>query len=178
MKTRIDVAPHKPGRGWHIGFGSFRFYLIFGIVTAVLLAVDSLLGSMPFTAAMPGPQEMIEFQKKQIETWAEMNKLLIAMATATIGAVGAFLVNRDKAATLTALQRRRAAASWLWSAASLYFGYLSYQQVTWMLGVGFFDSHNSRLWWPSRAQFWSFLISVVIFADFVYGSVRDKEKAA
>jgi hypothetical protein len=134
VKTRPDVR----SRGLDFRFGSLRFYLVFGIVTAVLLALDSFLSSIPFSAAMPGPQEMIEFQKKQIETWA----------------------------------------SWLWSAASLYFGYLSYQQVTWMLGAGFFDSHNSRLWWPSRAQFWSFLISVVIFADFVYGSVRDKEKPA
>jgi hypothetical protein len=171
---RHGVLSKKRHAALHIRFGSLRFYLILAVVAAVLLTVESILGSMPFAAAMPDQQVVLEFQKKQIDTWSDMNKLLVALATATIGAVGGFLVHRDKDAPLTPRQRRRAALSWLWCAASLYFGYLSYQQIAWMLGIGFFDAHNPRLYWPARAQFWCFLAAVVLFADFVYGSVRDK----
>ena len=172
--ARQGLVSKKPQAALHIRFGSLRFYLILIIVAALLLTVESILGSMPFAAPLPDQQTILELQKKQIDTWSEMNKLLVALATATIGAVGGFLVHRDKDARLTPRQRRRAALSWFWCAASLYFGYLSYQQIAWMLGIGFFDAHNPRLWWPARAQFWTFLAAVVLFADFVYSSVRDK----
>ena len=54
----------------------------------------------------------------------------------------------------------------------LYFGYLAYQQAVWMLNNGFFNPANPRIWIPTRAQFWSFLASVVVFADFVYASLQ------
>jgi len=63
-------------------------------------------------------------------------------------------------------------------AASLYFGYLAYQQAVWMLNNGFFNPANPRIWIPTRAQFWSFLASVVVFADFVYASLQANDKRA
>ena len=60
-------------------------------------------------------------------------------------------------------------------AASLYFGYLAYQQVVWMLNQGFFNPYNPRVWIPTRGQFWSFLACVVVFADFVYVGLTQPE---
>lgn len=160
-----------------IPFGSLRFYILLLIAGLALHFIESLVDDMPFH--VPVDKELIlELQKRQLDTWAEMNKLLITLATATAGAVGGFMLNRDKASPLSREQRRRAGASWMFCALSLYFGYLSYHEAMWMLRFGVFDSFNPRVWWPARAQFWTFLVSIIIFADFIYGSIRDKDKAA
>ena len=161
----------------HLRFGSFRFYLVLAAVIIGLHLLDSVLLQIPVVEAQPDKQIVLEFKTKQLDMWAEMNKLLIAFATVTIGAVGGFMLNRDKTAPLSPQGMRRAAASWLFCALSLYFGYLSYQQATWMLSYGIFDPLGARLWWPARAQFWSYLVSVILFADFIYGSLRDKATA-
>jgi len=131
---------------------------------------------MPFSEAMPDKELAFEFQKRQLDIWAEMNKLLITLATLTAGAVGGFILNRDKQVPLSPAQIRRAGASWIFCAFSLYFGYLAYHEATWMLSLGTFNSYNPRLWWPTQAEFWCFLISVIIFADFIYNSIRHKKE--
>jgi hypothetical protein len=155
---------------------SARLYLALACVTALLLLLESILGSTPFVEAMPSQELSTEFQKKQIETWAEMNKLLIELATLVVGAISGFVVHRDKKAPLPAAQRRKVTVSWILCGASLYFGYLSYQQVTWMLSLGFFNAHHPRLWWPMQGQFWTFLFSVIVFADFIYGGLSHKNQ--
>ena len=158
----------------HVRFGSFRFYVVLALVIISLHWLDSVFVRIPFVLPQPEKEVAREFKTKGLEMWAEMNKLLIGFATVTIGAVGGFMLNRDKTAPLSPPQMRRAAASWLFCAMSIYFGYLSYQQASWMLSYGVFDPLIARLWWPARAQFWSYLVSVTLFADFVYGSIRDK----
>ncbi|MGA7339712.1 MAG: hypothetical protein WBE72_25710 [Terracidiphilus sp.] len=166
----------KPRSFLHIRFGSFRFYLALLVAALALHAIDALISYIPFVEPVRDKELVLEFQKRQLDIWTEMNKLLIALATVTIGAVGGFMINRDKVVPLPRPQLRRAAASWIFCCLSLYFGYLSYYEATWMLSLGTFNSFNPRLWWPTRAQFWTFLIAVILLADFVYGSVRDKQK--
>ena len=157
-----------------VRFGSLRFYLVLTIVILGLHTVDAVLVNLPLVISEPETQVAAAFKLKQLDVWSEMNKLLIAFATVTIGAIGGFMLNRDKAHPLTLPQLRRAATSWFFCALSLYFGYLSYQQATQMLKHGVFDPLTARLWWPSRGQFWAFLISIILFGDFVYTSIRDK----
>jgi hypothetical protein len=155
---------------------SARLYVALACVTALLLLLEWILASTPFVEAMPAQEISNEFQKKQIETWAEMNKLLIELATLVVGAISGFVVQRDKDTSLPPAQRRKVTLSWILCGASLYFGYLSYQQATWMLSIGFFNAHNPRLWLPMQAQFWTFLFSVIVFADFIYGGLRHKNQ--
>lgn len=170
-------ASPKPRSLLHLRFGSFRFYVVLAAVILSLHLLDSVFLRIPVVETQPGKELAQEFKTKQLDMWTEMNKLLIAFATITIGAVGGFMLNRDKTAPLSSRQMRRAAASWFFCALSLYFGYLSYQQATWMLSYGIFDPLGARLWWPARAQFWTYLVSVILFADFIYGSIRDKPAA-
>lgn len=153
----------------------FRFYFVLPFLIVLLISLEALLSSFKFAAAIT--DNSAEFQKKQVDSFMEMNKLLITLATLSIGGITAFVVQRDKALKLSPPQLRRVIASWTLCAASLYFGYLSYQQVTWELYWGFFDPYNSHLWWPARAQFWTFLSSVVVFADFIYGSLQVRQTA-
>ena len=173
-------APDRDGSGKppRVAFGSLRFYLILVIVAIGLHAVDWLIGQIPFAEARPDKEVSLEFQKRQLDFWSEMNKLLITLATVTIGAVGGFMLQHTKTSGLPQPVMRRAAASWIFCALSIYFGYLSYHEASWMLSLGTFSANNPLIWWPSRAQFWTFLISVILFADFVYGSVRHKHPIA
>ena len=98
--------------------------------------------------------------------------VLITLATLAMGGITGYVINRDNSVGLSPLHLRRVIASWTLCAASLYFGYLAYQQAVWMLNNGFFNPANPRIWIPTRAQFWSFLASVVVFADFVYASLQ------
>ena len=162
-------APKLPGVG-----GSLRFYLALALVIFLLHTIDSVLVNLPLIVSEPEKEVAAAFKQKQLDLWSEMNKLLIAFATVTIGAIGGFMLNRDKAHPLTPPQLRRAATSWGFCALSLYFGYLSYQQATQMLKHGVFDPFTARLWWPARGQFWAFLVSIILFGDFIYTSIRDK----
>ena len=132
-----------------------------------------MLSSLHFASSIS--EKAADYQQKQVDSFMEMNKLLIALATVSIGGITGFVLHRDKSLKFSRTQLRRVIASWTLCAASLYFGYLSYQQVTWELYWGFFDPYNSHLWWPSRAQFWTFLCSVVVFADFIYGSLQVRQ---
>jgi hypothetical protein len=173
----LNASPRTVSRSiLRVRFGSLRFYVILLIVAVALHFINNVVFHMPFSEPVPDKDLALEFQKRQLDIWAEMNKLLITLATLTAGAVGGFMLNRDKATPLPPGQTRRAAASWIFCALSLYFGYLAYNEATWMLSLGTFNSYNPRIWWPIRAQFWCFLISVIIFADFIYGSIRYKNE--
>jgi hypothetical protein len=171
------VQATEPSTSTGSRFGAFRFYAALAIVVLVLHTIDAVIVDMPLVLPEPDHELALALRQKQLDLWSEMNKLLIAVATVTIGAIGGVMVNRDKAHPLSRPQLRRAAASWLFCALSLYFGYLSYQQATRMLTHGIFDPFTARLWWPARGQFWTFLISLIIFGDFVYSSIRGKPAA-
>jgi hypothetical protein len=168
----------KPRSFLHVRYGTVRFYVALFIVAALLDFINAVVARLPFALPIPEHALAMEFQRQQLDIWTEMNKLLIALATVTIGAVGGFLVNLDKSNPVSPARLQRAAVSWIFCALSLYFGYLSYNEAVGMLRLGTFDTFDSRLWWPTRAQFWTFLISVILFADFVYGSIHDKPEKA
>jgi hypothetical protein len=150
--------------------GSVRFYLAFSTVVIMLVAFEAFLTSLPFADAIPDYAEQL--QQRQLDSYFEMIQLLITLATLALGGITGYVLNRDPAMGLSNPQLRRVVASWGLCAASLYFGYLAYQQAVWMLNNGFFNPANPRIWIPTRAQFWSFLASIVVFADFAYTGLQ------
>lgn len=150
--------------------GPVRFYVVFSLTVMVLVGFEAFLTSLPFADAIPDYAE--ELQQRQLDSYFQMIELLITLATLTMGGITGYVINHERKVGLSAPQLRRIVASWVLGAASLYFGYLAYQQVVWMLNNGFFNPANPRVWVPTRAQFWSFLASVVVFADFVYASLE------
>ena len=150
--------------------GAVRFYLAFAAIVLILVAFEAFLTSLPFADAIPDYAEQL--QQRQLDSYFEMIQLLITLATVTIGGITGYVIKGDHTKGLSSPQLRRVVASWALCAASLYFGYLAYQQAVWMLNNSFFNPANPRIWIPTRAQFWSFLASVVVFADFVYMSLQ------
>lgn len=150
--------------------GAVRFYLAFSTIILMLVAFEAFLTSLPFADAIPDYAEQL--QQRQLDSYFAMIQLLITLATLAMGGITGYVINRDKTMGLSNPQLRRVVASWGLCAASLYFGYLAYQQAVWMLNNGFFNPANPRIWIPTRAQFWSFLASIVVFADFVHTSLQ------
>lgn len=147
-----------------------RFYVLLSITAFVLIAFEAFLTSLPF--AEPILDFAQALQQRQLDFYFEMIGLLITLATAAMGGIAGFVLNRDKVAALSRRQLRRVLASWTLGAVSLYFGYLAYQQAVAMLANGVFNPSNPRVWVPTRAQFWSFLACVIVFADFVYTGLQ------
>ena len=167
------VVEPKPKR-WAIHFGSLRFYVVLVAAAIVLSFIGNVIGSI--SDVQPASNLADDYRKKQLDIWAEMNKLLITLSTVVIGGIGGFVLKHDPAGASDARQMRRAAAGWIFCALSLYFGYLSYREASVMLSYGVFDAKSPRLWWPTRAQFWTFLVAVLLFADLAYGSVRARRQ--
>jgi hypothetical protein len=141
-----------------------------GLIFLLLMVFDSWISSRPIVEATQA--ELTEFNKKQIDAFTDTNKLLTTLATALIGVTTGFLLNRDQKVKLSRGDFRRAILSWSAAGLSLYCGQLSYRQLLWMLGHQFCDVFHDSIWWPTRAQFWAFLISAVALADFVYRTVQ------
>jgi len=164
----------KPPSWFQIRFGSWRFYAVVVLAAFLIHGIGALVNSVqdvqPISSSLSD-----EYKKKQLDIWAEMNKLLITLATVVIGGIGGFVLKGSAPHTLEPRQMRRAAAGWVFCALSLYFGYLAYQEASIMLSNGIFDAKSARLFWPTRGQFWSFLISVLVFADLAYGANRARE---
>jgi hypothetical protein len=154
---------------------STRFYLLFALTALGLIAFEAVLTSLPFADAIPDYAD--DLRQRQLDSYFQMIQLLITLSTIALGGITGFVIQRDRSTNLTPRQLRRVVASWTLCAASLYFGYLAYQQVVWMLNHGFFNPYNPHVWIPTRAQFWSFLASVVVFADFVYASLLSTDSS-
>jgi hypothetical protein len=149
---------------------STRFYVLFAVAVFVLVAFEAFLTSLPFADAIPDNTEALK--TRQLDSYFQMIQLLITLSTLVMGGITGFVVKGARDHALAGPQLRRIIASWALCAASLYFGYLSYQQVVWMLNNGFFNPYNLHIWIPTRGQFWCFLGSVVVFADYVYATLQ------
>ena len=154
----------------HPSSGARRFYAVFAALVVALIAFEAFLTSLPFADAIP--DFAAELQQRQLDSYFQMIELLITLATLVMGGITGYVINRGRETGLSGRELRRVIASWTLCAASLYFGYLAYQQVVWMLNLGFFNPYNPRVWIPTRGQFWSFLSSVIVFADFVYVTLQ------
>jgi hypothetical protein len=168
-------ARRKSRSWWKLHFGSLRFYCALIAAALLLHGLGAVVGSI--SDVLPNGPLADEFRKKQLDIWAEMNKLLITLATVVIGGIAGFVVKRENPSMAETRQMRRAAAGWIFCALSLYFGYLSYHEASIMLSYGVFDAKSPRLWWPARAQFWTFLTAVILFADLVYGAARARRQS-
>ena len=140
-------------------------------VVYYLLVVGLVYFGWSYTSAVPNIIEdrvdtLLKVQEKELETFLQMNGLLITLATAVLGGTGAVLFNRFKSGELGWAALARIGLSSILSGLSLLFGYLSYSRVVWMLHSHFFNLSNAELLFPQRAQFWLFVIALLFFADF------------
>ncbi len=149
-----------------------RFYIVLLVVIAALFGFELFLNTRPFAASKNEEGSLTPLQEKQIELFRESNALLSTLATAAIGAIGALLFNRYKDNEVPPRQRVRATASVILSAVSIYCGYLAHDTVLWMLRHKFLKMDIARLIWSNLAQAWTFLIALLLLADFFFRAIK------
>jgi len=128
-----------------------------GIVSSTSLNQPALAGS----ASDP--------QGKAIDIYTTAASLLTTLATALLGALGYLLMNERQAKP--GLQRSvpvMAVISAAFAVVSIYFGYRCDSNALWYVSEGAFTPNAPPLVWPKIAQFFSLLLAVFFFADFVF----------
>ena len=144
-------------------------YLLLVVILGGLFCLQQFVSTKPFAEAQVSKLSVL--QEKQLELYREENTLLTTLATAAIGGIGAFALQRYAQGALPTSQRIRALLGALFACASLYFAYLSHETVIWMLQSGFFNIMSPRIAWGARLQFWSFVVSLLFLADFFYNGL-------
>ena len=139
-----------------------RFYIGSVLFVAVLLLVTYYID----TAKYPVDPNLEPELDKAIDAYENLNNLLITLGTGILGAMGFLLTSRPK-------EHYRPRDLWpagisaVFVGVSLYFGYLSYQNVQFVLmnSIGTLDTQIVE--WPKALHFYSLLAGVFFFADFV-----------
>lgn len=157
---------------------SWLWYVLLLIVVGGLIALQWLFASRPFAEARIESESLTSLQEKQIELFRESNSLLSTLATAAIGAVGALLFNRYKDDKVPFWQQVRAMATVLFSAVSIYCGYLAHDAVLWMLQNHFLNIATPRMYWSSTIQAWTFLAALIALADFFLRGIQTRPRSA
>lgn len=163
--TEKVVVHRKRGRWRHL------YAQLLGVATLLLL-LQFLLAQHPIVE--PQVTQLTDLQKRRLDIYLDLIKLLIAGGGVTLGAITGFVLNRDKSIVFTPAQLRKIVASWVLGGISLYCGYWSIDRIDWMLSNNFFDLYQVQVWLPGRAQFLTLLAAIAVFADFIYTSLNGK----
>lgn len=170
----LHIGARRLNMGYQVtrvGVARFGFYV--GVVALALLIwqLQESMFSRPYIEAQT--ESLNPLQEQQLNAFLEMNRLLVTLGTATLGALG-FLMSANKGA-LKWRELVSAAMSAILAGCSLYFGYLAYQGILWMLQSSFFNLDNPAILWARRAHFYTLLLSAFFFADFIIHDVGKEE---
>lgn len=110
-------------------------------------------------------EKLSDVQAKQLDAYLELNRLLTTLGTTLLGAVF-FLMFNSKF-----VWKCRAWAAILGTlsiSVSIFFSYIAYLFFIASLGDGTPDVTGSLPHWAQQAHFYTFLLGVVFFADFIF----------
>jgi hypothetical protein len=153
----------------------FAFYLL-----AVLVALSVWFLQRYMRAAAPSESGIIsstslnqpassDTQGKAADMYTTTTGLLTTLATALLGALGYLLMNeRQGKLSLKHRVSPTAMVSATFAVVSIYFGYRCDNNALWYVSQGAFTPAAPPLIWPKMAQFFSLLLAVFFFADFVF----------
>lgn len=144
------------------------FYLILALT--LIFVLQWYVGRASF--AEEEISSLTPLQEKQLEIFFEMNRQLINLAILAIGGMAAFLFNRYKNSELPSSQIKLAVKSWVAAGLSIFFGYLTFDAISWMLREGFFNLSSVQVMVFRNFQFWTFALSVFYLIRFVYCGLR------
>lgn len=140
------------------------FYVGCIIVAVAMWGLTHYINLKPFVVAQGG--DPAAALSKALDAYAAMNNLLTTLSTGLLAGLGLFLTSRPKQ-RYDARELWPAAISALCVCVSLYWGYISSQNVEWAIenSIGSLDLDKIQL--PRQLQCFAMLLGVVFFADFV-----------
>ncbi len=139
------------------------FYAGMILLAAVMWKYTGYINSKPY--AITPPSDPVALSKAQ-DAYASVNNLLTTLGTGLLAALGLFLTREDK---------RRYTGPRIWLAVlsaicvciSLYWGYISSQNVEWAIETSIGSLEFDMFQVPRQLQFHTMLLGVFFFADFV-----------
>lgn len=103
-------------------------------------------------------------QAKEVDIYVQVTQQILTLATLVLAGVGFFITPERKTPMRGSLWPLVLVATL--TAFSMYFGYLSLNATVWMLSKNFFNLQTPVLYYLRLLQFWTFAVSVVLFAWF------------
>jgi hypothetical protein len=148
---------------------SIAFYSGLVVLAVVVWLLTEYIDNRPYS--IPPPDDPAALSKAE-DAYAAVGNLLTTLATGLLAALGLFLTSAPK---------QRNSGRELWPAAlsalcvclSVYFGYISSQNVGWAIEYSIPTLDLPKIQWPREVQFYALLVGVFFFADFVR---RDRTK--
>jgi hypothetical protein len=152
----------KPAAG-RPGIDSAVFYASVVVVAVSMWGLTYFINSRPFVIAQATDPTALS---KAQDAYAAVNNLLITLATGLLAGLGLFVTSRGKQ-RYSLRQFWPAIVSAVCVCSSLYWGYISSQNVEWAIesSIGTLDCAMIQM--PRQMQFLSMALGVLFFADFV-----------
>lgn len=139
------------------------FYISLVVLAVVLGIFTYYMDSRPYVVAVAGDPKALG---KALDTYAAAGSLLTTLATGLLAGMGWFFTNRSKQ-HYTARDLCPGVAGSLFSCLSIYFGYISSQNVQWLIENSVGTLGLVKIQWPRNLQFYALLLGVFCFADFL-----------
>ncbi|UCE07796.1 MAG: hypothetical protein JSW07_07120 [bacterium] len=159
-----------------------KFWLFTGVLLPIVLIIIYFIFLHP-TIPLPEIEKptLDTIEIKAYEAFMERCKLLISLATALIGAIGLlFIWEKKKEIKTTNFQKAFIFTSAISAGFSIYLGYITYCRIIEFLSNKMFNINvlNPYLRIPIEAQFWTFLISIILLGFFVFIDISNpKDKS-
>ena len=142
---------------------SIGFYISLVVLAAVVWQLTHYINSRPYVVIPAGDSTALG---KAVDTYSAVGNLLTTLATGLLAAIGWFFTSRPKKRYFVR-ELWPAIAGALCACLSIYFGYISSQNVQWAIENSFGTLDLPKLQLPRQLQFFGLLLSVFLFADFV-----------
>lgn len=139
------------------------FYVLCIALALTMWGLTYYLNHVPYVSALIDDPTALS---KAQDAYAAVTNLLITLASGLIAGIGLYLTHSSK----QSFQGRLfwlAALSALFSCVSLYWGYISSQNVQWAIENSISTLALEKIQGPREMQFVTILISVFCFAEFL-----------
>ncbi len=147
------------------------FYAGMILLAAVMWKYTGYINSQPY--AISPPTDPAALSKAQ-DAYASVNNLLTTLGTGLLAALGLFLTRGDKH-PYTGPRIWLAVISAVCVCVSLYWGYISSQNVEWAIETSIGSLEFDMFQVPRQLQFHTMLLGVFFFADFVRRDLTQAE---
>lgn len=153
-----------------------RRLIFYAITGAFIVIAWELPNVVHFSYVVDPSQTPPPSEEWQLNALLELNHLLTTLSTGLLAAIGFILIRGRK--PRAGIQLWPALASTFFVFLSMFFGYQLYQSLLWMLAQppALFSLYNPNILYPRQAQFYSFLVGVFFFSDFMIQYLYQKER--
>jgi hypothetical protein len=158
-------------------FGRLSFYVGgAALATAVWGLQTYFVWQLPYVYPPPN-DSLTQLQQSELQAFLDLNRLLTTLGTTMLGALG-FLLATQHVDRSRPREMWPAFASGAFAGLSVYYGYAAHLAVIYMLQYPFFDLNYPPIHWPSRAHFYTLLLSAFFFGDFAIHALNKEDRRA